>query len=153
MSNHNVIFRPGLFVLPLSGLLFFGLLTCGSYLSNKELHSAKYFWWSSFELDRDPLNRKSLRLVDCKPDDSTCSEWETVSIWIDPGWPARVLIISALPAFVIGRIAVHALGKLGVSELTTFMISVPILMFGWYYLVSWLGFRLYAQLKNRRSFQ
>ena len=68
---------------------------------------------------------------------------------MDPGGLDIVLVTSAFPAFLFGEAFAHILGRLGVSEVTTFMISAPMLMFVWYYLLSWLGFRIVARLMRR----
>jgi hypothetical protein len=70
--------------------------------------------------------------------DSDCVGWDPVSIWVDPGWLAKMLMVSALPAFAIGALIVGGLGRLGTNEVWTFMISMPILICAWYYLVGWL---------------
>jgi hypothetical protein len=57
-------------------------------------------------------------------------------------------MISALPAFVVGAISVKALAHLGISEVWSFVILMPFLIFAWFYFVGWLIERL---LRNRRS--
>jgi hypothetical protein len=44
----------------------------------------------------------------------------------------------ALPAFLVGTGVVHGLARLGVSEVISFMVSMPLLIFAWFYLVGWL---------------
>jgi ABC-type spermidine/putrescine transport system permease subunit II len=41
-------------------------------------------------------------------------------------------VLSALPAFLIGSLAAYGLGRFGVSEVLSFMISMPLLIFAWY---------------------
>jgi hypothetical protein len=135
-------------VLPLLGLLFFGIWSYGSYRFNQHTRIDKYYWWVSIRLDRDPLNRHPAVIPSCNPGEADC--WQPTSIWVEPGWLAIVLMTSAFPAFFLGRTLAHAVGQLGVSEVTTFMISVPILMFAWYYFLSWAGFRMVARLRRRR---
>jgi hypothetical protein len=53
-------------------------------------------------------------------------------------------------AFIIGEIVIHGLARLGVSEVTSFMISMPLFIFGWYYSVAWIT--LYGVAKFRRRF-
>lgn len=48
---------------------------------------------------------------------------------------ARVLGLSALPAFLVGGVVTNSLARLGVSEVSSFMVSMPILIFTWYYFV------------------
>jgi hypothetical protein len=150
VSNQIVEFRRELLVLPIIGLSLFALGSYASHRLNQHHASNKYFYWSSIRLDCDPLNMQRKGLRSCKPDDPNCPEEDTLFISVHPGLVAKTLILSALPAFFLGRFLSHALGRLGVSELTTFMISVPMLMFGWYYFVSWIGFRMFATVKKGR---
>jgi len=57
---------------------------------------------------------------------------------IAPGWLEKSLVVSAFPAFLAGFAIVAGLSKLGIDEVLTFFISMPILLFGWYYFVGWL---------------
>jgi hypothetical protein len=59
-------------------------------------------------------------------------------MWVTPGLLDRLLVYSALPAFLAGAAIVISLSKRGVDEVLTFMVSMPILLFGWYYFVGWL---------------
>jgi hypothetical protein len=148
VSNRTVKLHRRLLVLPLLGLLLFGVWSYGSYRFNQHIGIPKYYWWASIRLDRDPLNQHPAAIPSCNPGDTDC--WEPTSVWVDPGSLAKVLMTSALPAFLLGRTLAHAIGQLGISEVTTFMISVPILMFAWYYFLSWLGFGIIARLRRRR---
>jgi high-affinity Fe2+/Pb2+ permease len=56
-------------------------------------------------------------------------------------------MVSALPAFVIGVLIVRGLGRLGVNEVRSFLISMPVLIFAWFYFVGW----LIDRLKSRRT--
>jgi hypothetical protein len=47
-------------------------------------------------------------------------------------------MLSALPAFIVGVFAVSGLGRLGLSQVSSFMFLMPILIFAWYYFVGWL---------------
>jgi len=47
-------------------------------------------------------------------------------------------MLSALPAFVVGTAVVRALAHLGVSEVWSFMIVMPLLILAWFYFVGWL---------------
>ena len=69
------------------------------------------------------------------PDDANCLGWDLRQVWIDPGFVARCLMISALPAFLIEGFAVHGLGRLGISEALSFFVLMPVLMATWYCLV------------------
>jgi hypothetical protein len=61
-----------------------------------------------------------------------------VYIWVDPGWAEKTLVVSAFPAFVVGAAIVGGLARLGMSEVSTFPVSVPVLIFAWFYFVGWL---------------
>jgi hypothetical protein len=58
-------------------------------------------------------------------------------------------LISALPAFVIGIAIAKEVGRLGVSELVTFMATIPLLIFAWDYALGWTIDRLvYKRQRN-----
>jgi hypothetical protein len=46
-----------------------------------------------------------------------------------------LLVLSAVPAFVVGAAIVRGLGQMGVSEITSFMISMPLLIVAWFYFI------------------
>jgi hypothetical protein len=41
-------------------------------------------------------------------------------------------------AFLVGVGIVHGLARVGISEVTSFMVSMPLLIFAWFYFVGWL---------------
>jgi hypothetical protein len=47
-------------------------------------------------------------------------------------------MLSAAPAFIVEAIVLRGLRHLGMNEILAFMISMPFLIFGWYYFVGWL---------------
>jgi hypothetical protein len=47
-------------------------------------------------------------------------------------------MLSALPAFLAGLGIVHGLARVGVSEVTSFMSSMPLLILAWLYFIGWL---------------
>ena len=49
-----------------------------------------------------------------------------------------LLILSGLPAFAVGKIIVGGLGRLGINQIWSFLISMPLLLFTWYYFLGWL---------------
>jgi high-affinity Fe2+/Pb2+ permease len=65
-------------------------------------------------------------------------DWELRAAWVTPGWLDRVLVVSALPAFLAGVAVVIGLSKLGVDEVLSFMVSMPILLVAWFYFLGWL---------------
>jgi hypothetical protein len=127
-----------LLILPTVGLFLFAVGTYASIRFNRQAHtgSHKYFYWSSIRLDAHPLDRR-FRLVPCNSNQPDCPSWEPEHIWVEPGVLARVCVTSAFPAFLLGLFITRNLGRVGINEITTFMISMPVLIFAWYYLVSW----------------
>lgn len=147
MSNFSMRIRWRL-TLCLCGLVVFGLLTYGSVQGNRELHHGRlgrYFWWGSIRLDSDPLGKHSTQ--PCREVQSGDCPWDAVFITVDPGWLARSLIISALPAFLLGGVFVRELARFGVSELASFMCMMPVLIFVWFYGVGW----LFDRWQHKRS--
>jgi hypothetical protein len=123
------------FVLPIIGLFLFAGVTYDSLHMNHEVKDDRYFWWSSIRLNSDPLNRRPANNA-CKVENGGCLG--PVYIWVDPGWLTKSLMLSACPTFLVSAIAVGALARLGVNEITTFMISMPPLIVAWYYFLGWL---------------
>lgn len=135
------------------GLVLFGLLTYASVLGNRELRhgrSGRYFWWGSIRLDSDPQGRRSA-LEPCTPTQRGGCSWDAVFITVDPGWIQEALTVSALPAFFLGLMAVRGLARLGVNELASFMVTVPVLVLGWFYLIGWLLDRWLHKRSLRRA--
>jgi hypothetical protein len=48
------------------------------------------------------------------------------------------LILTALPAFLLGAGLVGGLGRIGFSQVWVFMISMPSLVSAWFYFIGWL---------------
>ena len=128
--------------LPIIGLSFFAALTYNSVRMNRETQRSpsRYFWWTSIRLDSDPLNRHPKGATGCKNGEENCETWDPdlPNMWVDPGWLAKFLMLSALPAFVVGGFAVSGLGRLGLSQVSSFMFLMPVLIFAWYYFIGWL---------------
>jgi hypothetical protein len=105
-----------------------------------QLHKgpSRYFWWSSIRLDSDPLSKYFKKPISCEQGLENCTAWEPEYIWVTPGWIDKALLLFALPAFVAGSGVVEGLGRFGVSQVLSFMISMPLLIFGWFYFVGWL---------------
>ena len=57
---------------------------------------------------------------------------------VDPGYLSNVSFFSGVPAFLASMVIAAALSRLGISQVLTFMISTPILLFAWYYFLGWL---------------
>ena len=131
------------------GLVLFGLLTYGSIQGNREMsHGRKfrYFWWGSVRLDSDPLN-KHASLEPCNAEAEGNSVWAPGYIAVDAGWIEKALVISALPAFLVGAAFVRGLARLGISEFASFMCVMPGLVLVWFYGVGW----LLDRWRHRRS--
>ena len=126
-------------LLPVFGFILFACVSYYSLRINHGFHSNRYFWWSTIRLDSDPLNKGSGAI--------------TSIIWVDPGLFGKVLMISAFPAFVLGIAAVAIFGRLGIDEITSFMILTPILISAWYYFIGWLIDRWIQKRFSRMSNQ
>jgi hypothetical protein len=127
--------------LPVSGLILFAVLSYDSLRVNREVFNgrpSRYFWWSSIRLNSDPLNKHSAVPAACKDGIEDCTTWDPVYIWVDPGWMEKALVISAFPAFIVGAGLVGGLARVGISEVSTFTVSMPVLIFAWFYFVGWL---------------
>ena len=140
-------------ILCLWGLVLFGLLTYGSMRMNEMLQQhglSRYFWWGSIRLDSDPLNKRPVSKP-CVKEEQDCAG-DTLYVQVTPGWIERALILSALPAFLLAIAAVRGLAHLGVSELLSFMFTMPLLTLAWFYTVGWLLDRWqYKRSLNRPS--
>ncbi len=116
-------------ILPVIGLILFAAVSYRSMPANHHEPEAprKYYWWSSLRLDSDPQNKNSALEVDNLPNKK-----------VAPGWLDRVLVLSALPAFLVDAAVVVGMSKLGIDEVLTFMVSMPVLLFAWFYFSGWL---------------
>ncbi|HEY6127153.1 MAG TPA: hypothetical protein VIW23_03120 [Candidatus Acidoferrum sp.] len=123
-------------LLPLTGLILFGLVSYRSMPANPQTEDAprKYYWWSSLRLDTDPLNENSKVPNPCGSN-RNCSGADAATKAIWPGWLDRILVVSALPAFLTGAAIVVGLSTAGIDEVLTFMVFMPVLLFAWYYFV------------------
>ena len=107
----------------------------------------RYYWWSSIRLDTNPLNKNPKIPTPCKSDEEDCG-WEPVDIWIDPGYLTNSCMLVALPAFALGAITVSGLARLGVNEVWSFFVSMPVFTVAWFYFVGWV---IDWWLKSRRK--
>ncbi|HEV2195628.1 MAG TPA: hypothetical protein VGR55_08600 [Candidatus Acidoferrum sp.] len=123
-------------LLPTLGLLLFALEV---YDSNRDwkVHASpsRYTWWASIRLDSHPLNRDP-RFCDINAENS--ARWNGPLKIVDPGYLANASFFSGLPAFLASMVITAALSRLGISQIWTFMVSAPILLFAWYYFLGWL---------------
>jgi hypothetical protein len=130
--------------LPVIGLALFSAESYHSIRFNRETQRipSRYFWWSSLRLDSDPLNRHPKDATPCKNGEENC--WDLRDTWVDPAYLTRFQVLTAFPAFIVGGLAVGGLGKLGISEVSSFMFLMPVLIVAWYYFVGrlldrWIG--------------
>jgi hypothetical protein len=137
-------------IFPLLGIAVFAMVTFRSFRVDREIHRtpSRYFWWSSIRLDSNPLNKPAPVAKGCGGVEN-CSSWDLQNVWVSPGVLAKFLMLSAFPAFIVGALTLSILSRFGISEFWTFMISMPLLLFGWYYLLGWMVDRF--SNKNQRS--
>ena len=140
-------------ILPMTGLFLFTAVAYRSMPANHHdrVVPRRYYWWSSLRLDSDPLNRNPAPPKPCPEGIANCSNGETPNVKIAPGWLEKSLVVTGFPALLAAFAVVASLSKRGIDEVLTFFVSMPILLFGWYYLVGWLIERWLvrrARLKN-----
>ena len=135
MVSYRVMRMRWRFILPVIGLVLFGVVSYSSFRFNRDLGTSprKFYFWSSIRLDSDPQNRHHKDASPC----IGCA-WEPSWIWIDSGYLDKAFLLTALPAFALGAITVGSLARLGVSEVWTFAVVMPLLVFSWFYFVGWL---------------
>jgi hypothetical protein len=138
-------------ILPLIGLTLFANETVRSFRVDREIHRnpSRYFWWSSIRLDSNPLNKSVPVAKGCEGIEN-CTSWDLPNImWVSPGALPKFLMLSAFPAFIVCFLVLSGLRRFGISEFWSFMVSMPLLLFGWYYLLGWMIDRF--RNKNQRS--
>jgi hypothetical protein len=129
------------FFVPAIGLTLFLAETLHSWRIDHEVRGtpSRYFYWSSWRFDSDPLNNR------------VHSDWDLPNLWIEPAYATRFLILSGLPAFAASLLVVSALARIGVSEAATFLITAPALLVAWYYFVGWLVDRWKVKRAMKRA--
>ena len=131
-------------ILPVLGLLPFCVLTYTSIQRDRDMYHGRWhrsFYWGAMRLDRDPLGRHldpPHLQTSCRDEDPDCVSFDPIFIWIDPSPLERALMLAALPAFITGTTLVTGLGKLGINQVSSFMISMPLLISAWFYFLGWL---------------
>jgi len=127
-------------ILPIVGVVVFSGLSLHSYRLVREGNASpgRYFLWSTIRLDSDPLNKRSQS--SCINSQHECVDWNIADadLWVHPGLLERALGVSALPAFVVVLLIVAALSKVGISQVLSFMIFMPLLISAWFFCVGWL---------------
>src|SRR2546423_11191380 len=130
-------------ILPICGLLLFSFVSYGSFQKRHRINRlpGRYFWWGALLLDTNPPGRYARP---SPPDTEPCKEvegcvtWDPRSMMVRHGTLETILVLTALPAFVLGGVIVAMLGQLGISQVLTFMITMPVLTAVWFYFVGWL---------------
>jgi hypothetical protein len=140
-------------ILPVTGLILFAVVSYRSALANHETQNApgKYLWWSSLRLDSDPLNEHPIPVSPCENAKAKCGNDDLADKKVAPGWSDKLLIISALPAFLAGAGIVMGLSMAGIDEVLSFMVAMPILLFAWYYFIGWLIDRWRRRRKEAKT--
>jgi hypothetical protein len=150
VSNSGMKFRWRA-ILPICGLLLFAIGTYASMRMNQDFHNGtrRYFWWSALRLDSDPLNKHSSSRdsTSCTDITENCGSLEPMAIWIDPGWLSKCFVLSTLPAFLASMGIVRGLARLGVSEIPSFFVSMPLLTLAWCYFVG----RVFDRWRSKRA--
>jgi hypothetical protein len=138
------------------GLIVLFVISYSSFRWHRQYAKDSHiFLWSSIHLDSDPLNwHPSSRYTPCPPEKPDCFQWDLSTLAVEPGFLTRALMLSAFPAFIVGAVLVDMLGRLAVSQVASFMVSMPILIFAWFYLVGkaltkW-GVGIRAWIRRRR---
>lgn len=130
--------------MPVVGLLLFSGETYESVRMNLRVNrsdhftSPRYFYWANIPLDSDPLGKDRPGTLPCQNAAENCAIWNVPLLIVDPGYLTKAVMLSGFPAFLLGRAVVSGLGSLGVNQIWSFMISMPLLLFSWYYFVGWL---------------
>ncbi len=144
-------------ILPIAGLLLFAGVTYDSLQGRPKIPS-QYLWWSILRLDSDPLNAQHrvgtpcIRAKgNCRPRSftrgaktpgtiarSNYTSWNPASLWVSPELASELLILSAFPALAAGMSWVRLLGSQGMSEISSFMSTMPLFVAAWYYTIGWL---------------
>jgi|ERR1700722_9113255 len=130
------------FLLPVLGLIPFALITHQAYRDAAAANRGNSIWimyWLNVPLAAD-LQKPSSEPT-CVDAAKPCVYWDIGSLdrWAPtpPIWE-RAFVLSMLPAFVIGVAITFGLGRLGVNEIATFMIAMPLLIVAWFYLIGFL---------------
>lgn len=127
-------------ILPIYGLMLFGVITTQSVKYAHERHPAfddRYFRWGTLRLDPDPRN-KYMKTGVCGNSEPNCVAWDPRTMLTKPGPYEKLLILTAFPAFIATALPMLVTTKLGISQIPVFFTSMPVFIFAWFYLVGWL---------------
>lgn len=124
-------------IFPILGLLLFAIVSVQSYHNSRSVGgSGRYFRWSIFLLDSRPLKFGESNVVPPLP---------------EPNWADTTLRLTAFPAFFLAVVLDGGVRKAGISEIWYFMISVPILISAWYYIVGLMADRLLRRVLRKSA--
>jgi hypothetical protein len=69
----------------------------------------------------------------CEGREENCASWDAPYILVDPGIVTKTLMAFAMPAFLLSAVIVGGLGRLGINQIWSFLISMPLLISVWFY--------------------
>jgi hypothetical protein len=126
-------------IVPVIGLTLFAGITVESLHRKRSYQKdpSRYLYWSSIRLDSNPLKMQPQSTTPCKDVEESCVGWDPVVQWVSPGLLPVIMMVSAWPVFFVGMRAVRALGHHGISEISSFMVVMPLLVAVWYYAIGW----------------
>ena len=111
----------------------------------------RYFYWGKARLDPDPLGKdfKRIPLVmqPCANDPEHCVEFNAEYINSELSPLEKLFDFSALPTLAVEIVILEGSRRLGVNQVWTFMVSMPLLVFAWFYFLG----RLIDRWRYKRS--
>jgi hypothetical protein len=119
-------------IVPVLGMLLYGVLAYTSVRQNRELRTRRVFYFGAL-----PLERAVKKVSPPTPTGDEVVGWDPESIWIDPGLLHKLVIITGFPAYVATLIGMNALVAAGVSQMWSFFLIFSPSLIGWYYFVGW----------------
>jgi hypothetical protein len=135
-------------VLPVLGLCCFVAVTYQSARRNRSYGDlGKHFVWSTFQLDSDPLAWKTA----CAGQPEPCVTWDPSTIDSSAGSTplAKVLVVFALPAFLVSLLVVGSAGSHGANQIILFFALTPPLIAAWFYFLDRVVDRIYRRHGNQ----
>ena len=95
----------------------------------------RYFYWAGIRLDSSPGQTR----------EKTCGDrtdcFEIDDPIVDSGLFTKILFLLTIPAFFVASGMVTGFSRVGVSEVLTFFLTMPLLIATWLYFVGWLADR------------
>ena len=140
--------RWSIIILPVIGLCWFAAVTYQSAPSDRSYSDVrKHFVWSTFRLDSDPLAWKTA----CAGQPEPCVTWDPSTIDSSAGSTplAKVLVVFALPAFLVSLLVVGFAGSHGANQIILFFALTPPLIAAWFYFLDRVVDRIYRRHGNQ----